>query len=67
MKKWTAQNTASLEAKHVKILKPEAKVLANIKICYPDAFYDRILTQFINLIHIFKVSYVEPRESTAIE
>lgn len=65
--KWSFQNAASLEARRIKTMKPEAKVLADIKIWYPDAFNDFTLTQFSSLIHALKASYNDYRGNTAAE
>ena len=67
MDKWTAQNAASLEARRVKSLKSEAKVLADMKIWYPDAFLNLNLTQFSDLVHALKASHVKYGGSTAVE
>lgn len=64
MNKWSFQNAASLEARHVKTMKPEAKVLADIKIWYPDAFNDFTFTQFSGLIHALKASHDDYRGNT---
>lgn len=48
-------------------MKPEAKVLANMKIWYPDAFDDFTLTQFSGLTHVLKASHDDYGGSTAAE
>lgn len=65
MNKWTSQNGASLKTKNIEDMKPEAKMLANIKIYYLDAFFDLTLIQFNNLIHALKASYDNYRKDTA--
>ena len=64
MDKQTTQNTASLEARRVESLKPEVKVLVDIKIWYPDAFFDLSLTQFSDLVYI-QTYYFNYRGNTA--
>ena len=64
MDKWTTQNAASLEARRVENLKPESKILADIKIWYHDTFFDLTLTQFSNLVHVLKASHVDYEGST---
>lgn len=59
MDKWTAQNTTSLELRHVESLKPEIKVLVDIKIWYLNAFFDLTLTQFSNLVHASKAGDIK--------
>lgn len=49
MDKWTYQNAASLEARRVETMKPEAKVLADMKIWYSDAFLDQLSHHLIQL------------------
>ena len=53
-----------MEAKN---LKPEAKVLADMKIWYPDIFFNLILTQFSNLVYALKASHIEYGGSIAAE
>ncbi len=48
---------AYLETRYIKTLKSEVKVLADIKIWYPNISLDLILTQFNDLIHILKASH----------
>lgn len=55
--KQTFQNITSLEIRRVENMKPEAKILVDIKIYYPIAFFDLILTQFSSLIHILKANH----------
>lgn len=54
-----------MEAKHVESIKLKAKVFANTKIWYSNAFLNLILTQFSGLIYVLKASYNGYRRSTA--
>lgn len=64
---WTSQNMASLEARRSEGMKPEAKVIADMKICYPYAFEDLNLAKFSVLIHALKASNKDYGGSTAAE
>lgn len=63
MSKQTLQNMASLEAHCSEGIKPVAKVIAKIKICYPDKFEDLNLAKFNALIYAFKVSNEDYKRS----
>lgn len=52
LKIWLIQKSDIL-----KIIKPETKVLANIKIRYSNTFNNFTLTQFSGLIYILKVNH----------
>lgn len=67
MSKQSSQNTASLEARCIKIIKPKVKVLIVMKIWYLAVFEDFILTQFNALIYTLKTSYDDYRGSTIAE
>lgn len=67
MNKGVFQNAASLKARLVKNMKTKVKVLVNMKIWYPDTFFDLILTQFSGLIHTLKAKHDDNRRSIVIE
>lgn len=54
-----------MEPKYVKNLKREAKMMADIKICYPNTFFDLTLIEFSNLVYALKTSYVQYRRNIA--
>lgn len=47
---------ASFEAHYSEGIKPEAKVIIDMKICYPNVFENLNLAKFSALIHAFKAS-----------
>lgn len=65
--RWTSQNVASLETRRIENMKPEAKILANMKISYFNIFFDLTLTQFSDLVYILKASHNDYRGSTVTE
>ena len=57
----------SLDACRLEGIKPEAKVIADMKICYPDVFEDLNLAKFNALIHALKASNEDYEGSTIVE
>lgn len=63
MSKQTSQNMASLKTHCSEGIKPVAKVIAEIKLCYPDKFEDLNLAKFSALIYAFKVNNEDYKKS----
>lgn len=65
--KQSFQNAASLKTRCIEIMKPEAKILTDMKIKYSAIFDDFTLTQFSTLIYALKVNYNNYRRCTITE
>lgn len=67
MNKQNSQNAVSLEARRVKIIKLDTKILVDIKIYYLTFFRNFILAQFSALIYALKINHDNYKKNSAAE